>query len=232
MKIIISPSKTQNIKASAYLDEKEILFPKQHKKVLAKLRKLKKTDIKQIMKIDKDLLNQTYQNIKDYNQNPLFKAFFSFDGLVFKGLDKQSYKEDNYQYIEDNLRILDAFYGILEPGTMIKQYRLDMKMKIGLNLYHHWELTKYFKDELIINLASDEFSKLIKSPNMVTISFLQKKEDKYINQATYSKQARGFILDYMIKNKIVSIKDILRFNKENYKYNQTLSNERAIVFTR
>ncbi len=232
MKIIISPSKTQKITHSDYLEEQEILYPKEHKKVLSMLKKLAKEDIKRIMKIDKQLLDDTYSNIKNYNHNPSFKAFFSFNGLVFKGLDKNSYKQEEYTYIKNHLRILDASYGILEPGTMIKKYRLDMKMKIGLNLYTHWNISPYFKEEVIINLASEEFSKLIISSTMINISFLQKKEDKYINQATYSKQARGIFLDYMIKHKIKDINELMTFNKEQYLYNIELSNETTLVFTR
>ncbi len=231
MKIIISPAKTLKEVNSTLLNDKELLFPKEHKKVLAALKKLSKTDIKRIMKIDKTLLDTTYQNIKNYKENDTLKAFFSYDGLVFKGLDKDHYKELEYQYIENHLRILDGFYGIIEPGTLIKPYRLDMKMKIGLNLYNHFPIDDYFKNEIIINLASDEYSKMIKK-NMITISFLQKKEEKYVNQATYSKQARGIFLDFLIKSNITDLNLLKTFKKQNYQYNETLSTESNYVFTR
>jgi cytoplasmic iron level regulating protein YaaA (DUF328/UPF0246 family) len=126
---------------------------------------------------------------------------------------------------------LDAFYGILEPGTLIKPYRLDMKVNIGVNLYNHWKIDDYFKNEIVINLASNEYSKMLNIP-MINISFLQFKNGKYINQATYSKQARGLFLDYIILNKIENVELMKNFNRDNYQYNKNLSDESNMVFTR
>lgn len=232
MKIVISPSKTQDLSKSDYLSDKKVLFLKEHKKILAQLRKLTKKDIKTIMKIDNDLLNKTYYNIRNYSKSATFHAFESFNGLVFKGLQKELYDEQEYNYIQANLVILDAFYGILEPGTLIKPYRLDLKMNIGLNLYSLWDIKKYFKDDLVVNLASSEFSQLIKGTNYVNISFLQYKNDTYINQATYSKQERGNFLNYLIINRIEDISRMKDYHDNNYIYNKNLSNDSNIVFTR
>ena len=195
MKIIITPSKTQTLKKSSFLQDRELLYPKKHKKILAALRKLNKTDLSKAYNVKGDLLESTYKSIKNYSKNDTYHAFVSFDGLVFKNLETESYKAEEYIYLEKHLRILDAFYGVLEPGTLIKPYRLDMKTKIGFNLYHHWDINSYFKNDIIVNLASDEFSKLLDVP-LITISFLQNKNGVFINQPTYSKQARGVFLDF------------------------------------
>ncbi len=231
MKIIISPSKTTTLSNSAYLHDKEILYPKQHKKVLSQLRKLNKTTLSTALSIKGDILNETYKNIKGYNLNSSYHAFESFNGLVFKNLDKASYGQKEYDYIASYVRILDAFYGILEPGTKIKPYRLDMKAKLDINLYKHWHVNEYFNNDLIINLASTEFSKMI-SHDMITIHFLQEKNNTFVNQATYSKMARGLFLDYMIKHNITKIDDLLLFRKDNYQYNDALSDDLNITFTR
>lgn len=232
MKIIISPTKTMDEGISKYLKDKEIIFLSNHKKVLSNLKKLTKKDIKRIMKIDKDLLDKTYANLRNYNDLSSSHAFTTFNGLVFKGLDKDSYKETEYRYIENNLRVLDALYGVLEPGTLIKPYRLDMKMNIGINLYDFWNIKPYFKDETIINLASSEYSKMLEGCNLLNISFLQETDGEFKNQATYSKQARGKFLNYLILNKIENIKLMKKYNIDNYKFNELLSKNNSLVFTR
>lgn len=232
MKILISPSKTQKPSISPYLTSKEMLFPKKHKKVLAALRKLSKDDIGKVMKLSKDLLDKTYYNIKNYNTLPENHAFMSFTGFVFFGLEKESYQENEFHYIENNILVLDAFYGLLEPGTLMKEYRLDFTMKIGMNLYDHWDIESSIKDDLVINLASNEFSKMLPNTQMVTIQFLQFKNGKHINQATYSKQARGIFLNYMIQNKIESLDAIKEFALDGYSYNTKVSDDFTIVFTR
>lgn len=232
MKIIIAPSKTKQLSTSNLLKQKFPLFTEKTNKINNILKKYTKSDLLKIMKIKGTMLDKVYSDIQSFNTNKQGQAFFSFNGLVFKGLDKTRYKTTQYKYIEENIIILDALYGIIEPGTMIKDYRLDFLMKIEINLYDFWNIEQYFKDEVIINLASNEFSKMIKSKQMINISFLQNNDNKFINLATYSKQARGKILNYMILNKINNINDIKKFNEDNYQYNETLSNEYNIVFTR
>jgi len=231
VKIIISPSKTMLFKNSKFLENRSLVYPKLHKKVLTQLRKLSKIEIARIFNIKGALLDKTYQNIKDYSKNESHQAFPSFTGLVFFNLDRDNYKQPEYEYIAKNVRILDAYYGVLEPGTLVKPYRLDMKTKIGINLYKHWTIDAYFDDELLINLASNEFSQML-DKSMININFLQSKNGKYINQATYSKQARGLFLDYLIKNKIEVRKLMHGFNLDNYKYNQELSDLENVTFTR
>ena len=232
MKIVISPSKTQNPQKSTLLIDKQVIYKNTHMLIQTKLKEFKKSEIGKIMKINKKLLDETYNNIQNYDNLPNSNAFESFNGLVFKGLQKDIYMKEEYEYIEDNLVILDALYGILEPGTLIKPYRLDLKMKRGLNLYSLWNISDYFKEELIINLASKEFSKLIDKSNYVNISFFQHKENTYVNQATYSKQERGKFLNHLILNKIDNINQMKKYNNNGYTYNDYLSDERNIIFTR
>lgn len=231
MKIIISPSKTKHMQSSQYLTNRELLYPTKTKNLVAKLRKLKMNEIARIMNIKGDLLTHVYHVIKDYHKAEAFQAFPSFSGLVFKNLATDSYGIEEFNYIEKNLVILDALYGILEPGTLIKDYRLDMKTHLDVNLYEYWKVSNYFKNDVVINLASSEYSKMVKK-EMISISFLQNKDGKFVNQATYSKMARGKFLDFMIQNKIENIEILKQFNDENYTFNETLSSDFEFVFTR
>jgi cytoplasmic iron level regulating protein YaaA (DUF328/UPF0246 family) len=214
-----------------YLEDKSVFFKKEHIQILKLLKSLSKNDIENAYKVKGSILDNTYSNIRNYDNNPSYQAFPSFTGLVFLTLNRDIYTQDEYDYISRNIRILDAFYGILEPGTLIKPYRLDMKVNIGVNLYNHWKIDDYFKNEIVINLASNEYSKMLNIP-MINISFLQFKNGKYINQATYSKQARGLFLDYIILNKIENVELMKNFNRDNYQYNKNLSDESNMVFTR
>ena len=230
MKIILSPSKTMDLKKSEYLEDKELLYPKETKKVLASLRKLTKKDIAKAYKIDGDLLSNTYQSIKNYTKNDSYHAFPSFTGLVYFNIDKENYKETEYEYIKNHVRILDALYGVLEPGTLIKPYRLDMKTRIGLNLYKHWNINSYFDDELVINLASKEFSQMVY--NKIDVEFYQESNGEFKSQATFSKMARGKCLDYMVKHNVQTLEELKRFNIDGYQYNEKLSSEFVVAFSR
>ena len=232
MKIILSPSKTQNPNKSGYLTDQPLLFPTKHKKVLAQLRKLTKKDLQEKMKLSKELLEVTYSNIKNYNDLEPCHAFESFTGFVFMGLQKETYNQQEYDYISKHVRILDAFYGVLEPGTLMKPYRLDFTVVLGINLYQHWDVEAYFSDDLIINLASNEYAKMLPTMPMITIHFRQEKDGTYLNQATYSKQARGNLLNVIIQQKITNPNDLKSLQFEGYSYHETLSDENNYVFSR
>ncbi|MBN2540521.1 MAG: YaaA family protein [Bacilli bacterium] len=231
MKIILSPSKTMNIVRSDYLQSTAIKYDKMTLKLVRKMQKLKIGQLGKALSIKGNVLNQTYEMYYNYESNESGHAFPSFNGLVYKQLTIKTYLQEEWNYISKHIRILDALHGILNPGTLMKPYRLDMKSDIELNLYDYWELDSEFKDELVINLASKEFSSMLSVP-MITIQFLENKNGKYINQATYSKMARGKMLQYMILNKIESIEKIKNFHEDNYKYNEELSNLETITFVR
>jgi cytoplasmic iron level regulating protein YaaA (DUF328/UPF0246 family) len=231
VKIVISPAKTQEIKKHHLLSDKTPIYLNEHLKLQKILRSKSKKYLKQMYKLKDDKFEEVYQNIHHYDLLNEGHAFVSYNGLVFKQLDMESYNEDDFDYIKNHVRILDAMYGILEPGTLIKPYRLDMKMNLKINLYDYFPINQLLRDDIIINLASDEFSKMI-TLEMVTIHFREYKDGTYKNMATYSKQARGMFLDYMIKQKCTSIDQMKLFQENGYCYNHDLSDKRNIFFTR
>lgn len=225
MKIIISPSKTMQfsdkVLGRLYPDDS-------YKKIQNKLKKLSKENVGLAFNIKGDMLEKTYSNIRNFDSLEENAALKAYTGLVFFGLEIDSYTEKEWEYAENNVRILSAFYGELTPLTTIKPYRLDFKTKLDINLYDY---RTFSFDETVINLASNEFSKAVKTP-MITIGFREFENEKYVNKATYAKQARGVLLNYLIKNQVHSIDGIKEFSENGYTFNQDLSNEESIIFTR
>ena len=76
---------------------------------------------------------------------------------------------DALEYLQDNLRILSGFYGILKPLDGVVPYRLEMQSKFinykNKDLYEYWAdkiANSLFEEtNLIINLASKEYSKCV-----------------------------------------------------------------------
>ena len=107
-------------------------------------------------------------------------AIYTFDGDVYTGLDAYTIPEGKLDRLQDTLRILSGMYGILKPLDLMQAYRLEMgtKLKIGKaeNLYNYWgdTLTDHLNeeladDELFINLASNEYFKVIKKLSKQTL---------------------------------------------------------------
>ena len=234
MKIIFSPTKKMTQSKN-----NELFTPKFEGKtneLLETLKKMTPLELEKIMKIKNKTLENVVEIYQGIDSAPTEKAINSYNGISFKQLELDKYSDENLEFLESHLVILSALYGVLKPNDYIKEYRLDMNMKIfkDESLYNFWkkELDNYFKGEdLIINLASKEFSKLINYP-MLNLDFKENKDDIYKSVSSYSKKARGMMLNYIIYNNITDIKDIKAFNLDGYTLNEKLSEKDNLIFTR
>lgn len=246
MKIIFSPSKEMKVGELNSPFSFSPKFKDESKEILNILKNLDKNQIEKIMKIKGELLEETYYNIANYDSLSETKAINLYNGVAFKKLELESYNSKELEYLNNSLIILSAMYGALNSFDNIKKYRLDMTMKISENsLYSFWsekvtvyinELLSQDSEKILLNLASNEYSKMInkKSLNfkMITIDFKEFKNGKYLSVSSFSKQGRGMLLNYLIKNQITNIEDIKKFSKEGYSFNSELSNENTIIFSR
>ena len=246
MKIIFSPSKEMKVGEFNSPFSFSPKFKDESKEILNILKNLDKNQIEKILKIKGELLEETYSNIINYELNPEIKAINLYNGVAFKKLELESYNSKELEYLNNSLIILSAMYGALNPFDNIKKYRLDMTMKISENsLYSFWsekvtayinELLSQDSEKILLNLASNEYSKMInkKSLNfkMITVDFKEFKNGRYSSISSFSKQGRGMMLDYLIKNQITNIEEIKKFNEDRYSFNSELSNENTIIFSR
>jgi hypothetical protein len=239
MKIIISPSKKQNRECVIDKNLVKPFFKSKSDTLRKKLEDLDKNELSQVLDIKGNLLEKTQKSYSEPEESKA--AICCYNGLVFKQLDIKSYTNPAIDYMEKNLFILSAIYGVLTPLTVIKPYRLDMKAKFkDLDLYDYWQedMDALFKDEdLIINLASNEFSKMLNyeayNGRFVDIDFKEVgKNGKLRTVAARAKKARGLMVDVMIKNQIKSLEDIEKIEVLEYFYDSKLSSKERLVFIR
>ena len=245
MKIIFSPSKEmreENIFENKKIEFTEPKFKDKTNILIGILKEKSLSEIENIMKLKGKLLNKTYKDIQDYDKLKFITAISMYYGVSFKELNLEDYSEKSLEYLENNLLILSALYGILLTFDLVKKYRLDMTMSIiDKGLYNFWkkDINDYIsnilsKDEVLLNLASGEFSKLIdnKKISMINIDFKEEKDGTYKSVSTYSKKARGQFLNYLIKNQIANLEDIKKIKLDGYSLNKDLSDEKNLIFTR
>ncbi len=108
-------------------------------------------------------------------------------------------------------------------------------------LYNFWkkDVNDYIsnilnKDEILLNLASSEFSKLIdnKKISMINIDFKEEEDGTYKSISIYSKKARGKFLNYLVKNQVSNLEEIIKIELDGYNINKDLSDEKNFIFTR
>ncbi len=254
MLIILSPSKTINSELTHSVTDNSIpKFINKSTKIISKLSRLKPTDLEKLMKISVNLAQINYERFQVWNRNHDLtnskQALLSFKGEVFTGLNANSFSEEDLLYSQNRMIILSGLYGILRPLDLIQPYRLEISTKLAIgnsrNLYDYWKdsittelnniITKN-KITTLINLASLEYFKVVDknkiNANIVTPIFKEYKDNSYKNVTIYAKKARGLMSNFIIKNKIKNAADIKLFDKEGYYYNDALSKNNEIVFTR
>ena len=249
MKVILSPAKKLNEKSCDVKALSNISFSDDSKILVDELKDLSSDQLISLMSVSSNIanLNKERFNTWEYpfdntNSKP---AVFMFDGAVYSELDVQTLSKDDLDYLQENLRIISGLYGLLKPLDKIMPYRLEMGTKLQINgyknLYEFWgeKITNHLKedisdDDVIVNLASNEYSKAINLKsfkNVVTPVFKDFKNGKSKVISFFAKKARGSFARFVIEEKPKKIDELLNFNGLGYQFTEiTSSNE--IIFSR
>ncbi len=228
MKIILSPSKLQ----TPFASDKELakpLFFKKSEMVRGRLRAMSLAQISEFFKLKEAKAIEVYHLFQNEIEQ-FYSPFHLFSGIVFKEINYRSYDAIQLEYLERHAVILSAMYGLIEPDSALKPYRLDFTRKLEeIDLYQYWqaEVDTYFKDcPLIINLASKEYSKLLKNykGRILNIFFQEEDVNGRLKTVTVrSKKMRGIMFDYLVQNCIEDSQQLKRFSENDYVFNRQLS---------
>ena len=174
---------------------------------------------------------------KNYEKEKSGNALASYTGVAYKAIKIETFDKSDFEYLESHLVILSALYGILTPYTNVKEYRLDMTNSIfeSKSLYEVWKssVNEYFeKEDVILNLASKEYSKLINTDKLIDFEFWEDSNGKLKQVSTNSKKMRGFTLNYIVKNKISDVKKLRNITLDGYVFDEDMSDERKFVYVK
>lgn len=249
MKIFISPAKKINEEKILYDNTKssKFYFQKEVDYLINELKEYSVSEIKKLMNLSDNLSHLNFDRFQNWNlkSDKVCPSIYMFQGDVYKGLKATSFNNGQLDFAQQNLRIISGLYGLLKPLDLIYPYRLEMGTKMitnkGKNLYEFWgnKLRDFLtdeisNDEIIINLASNEYSKSLNlktiSNKVITPVFKDFKNGRLKVISFFAKRARGEMANFIIINKITNCNDLKLFNYEGYKYSESSNNE--IVFTR
>ena len=246
MKIILSPAKKMNINIDILEPIGLPTFIDKSTEILAWLKDKSKDELKELWKCNNTMVEQNVKRIENMDlYHRLTPAILSYEGIAYQYMAPAVFEYGHFDYIQEHLRILSAFYGSLKPMDGVTPYRLEMQAKAIIgntkNLYEYWGdlLYKDVRDEsgIIINLASKEYSKCIEKylsaeDTYITIVFCELSDGRLVTKGTYAKMARGEMVRYMAENCIENPIEIKCFNRLGYIYRDDLSSETEYVFER
>ncbi len=254
MKIIISPAKKMDCSNNeSNLSFSNCTFLDEAKELTKILKEFSPSKLSNLMGISPNLglLNaDRFSNwTLPFSQKSAKQAILMFKGDVYQGINSNDFEREDFDFAQKHLRILSGLYGLLKPLDLMQAYRLEMSTKLenkkGKNLYQFWgdSLTqclaneiKIDKESCLINLASNEYSKVLKFKDLgiavITPVFKDFKNGNLKVISFFAKRARGKMCRYIIKNKITSPDRLYDFNDSGYAFNSNLSSDTEFVFVR
>ena len=253
MLMIVSPAKTLDFESPPSIQKySQPVFLLQSKTLIAILAAYSDVDIAKLMKLSDKLagLNVArYQSwTMPFDLENAKQAVLAFKGDVYTGLDAESLDAEGLAYAQEHLRILSGLYGILRPLDLMQAYRLEMGTKLsnakGKDLYAFWDDTlrlmleseQALSDGVLINLASNEYSKAIQlkqfKGRIITPIFKDWKNGQYKIISFYAKKARGLMSRYVIDQRLETPDGIKNFECDGYQFNAELSSGDDWVFIR
>ena len=244
MRIIISPAKKMNVDTDSLPWRDLPVFLPKTQQLCTQLQRMTDAELKKLWKCNDSIAALNIQRLRNMDlHSRLTPAVLAYEGIQYQYMAPGVFTEQAFQYIQEHLRILSGFYGILKPFDGVTPYRLEMQAKLRVgeckDLYAYWgdSLAKALLEETdcIVNLASKEYSVCISKylpadVRFITCVFGEEKDGKVIEKGTMCKMARGEMVRYMAENRIEEPEQLMAFDRLNYRFDANRSDDKIFVF--
>lgn len=126
----------------------------------------------------------------------LTPAILSYEGIQYRYMAPDVFTDAQFDYLQEHLRILSGFYGLLRPFDGVTPYRLEMQAKLSVDgakdLYAFWgaDLASALAQDAgwVLDLASKEYSDAVAkhlppSVRLVRCVFGEEQEGRVVERA-------------------------------------------------
>lgn len=246
MRIIISPAKKMNIVDDVLPYHDLPVFMDRTESILEWLCTLSMKEAQKLWGCSDKLAQLNFERLQTMELTKrLSPAILAYEGIQYKYMAPAVFEDRMLEYVQQNLRILSGFYGVLRPMDGVVPYRLEMQAKAAvggaMDLYEFWGKSLYEEtiDEsgIIINLASKEYSRCIEKylqsrDVYITCVFGELDGGKVKQKGTYAKMARGEMVRFMAENQVTKPEGLKGFDRLDYSFSEEFSTNTEFVFIR
>lgn len=244
MRIIISPAKKMNTDPDTLPPRTLPRFLSEAEELLGVLRGLEYKALRVLWGCNDAIAALNYERLSCMDlSRRLTPAILSYEGIQYQYMAPGVFETRQLAYIDEHLRILSGFYGLLRPFDGVTPYRLEMQAKLPIreakDLYTFWgdKIAQALAGEsgLILNLASKEYSKIVTDHlpahvRFLTCTFGEQKDGKVVEKGTLCKMARGEMVRYLAECGCTDPEEIKGFDRLGYTYSDGHSTEHNLVF--
>ncbi|MEP0985994.1 peroxide stress protein YaaA [Ekhidna sp.] len=250
---VVSPAKNLDFKTKYNTSTTQPRLMECTNELINVMRKKSVDEVSELMSISRQLAGLNVHRFKEFDSEHTKEnakpAALAFNGDVYQGLKAETFDQKKMEFAQEHFRILSGLYGLLRPLDLIQPYRLEMGTKLAFDdhktLYEYWDRKildlliddlKAQGDDIILNLASNEYFKSVDKKDMpvrvIDVEFKHFKNDKYKIISFYAKKARGMMSRFMIENQITDPGDLRGFDYEGYYFDEKESTENKLAFKR
>lgn len=246
MRIIISPAKQMRVDTDSFACTELPTFIEKTEVLKDWISGLSYEEQKTLWACNDKIAKQNAERFAgmDLHRN-LTPALLAYDGIQYTYMAPAVFEDGQFDYVQELLRILSGFYGVVKPMDGVVPYRLEMQAKAAVagyrNLYDFWgdDLYREVMDDsrVLINLASKEYSKCIEKylqpeDRYITCVFGELEGGKVVQKGVYAKMARGEMVRFMAGIHVDEPEQIKTFNWSDYHFDESRSSDTEYVFIR
>lgn len=244
MQIIISPAKKMVEDRDSLAPRSVPPFLPQTKQLLEAMRSMSPQELQRLWGCNDAIARLNVRRLEDMElEGDLTPAILSYQGIQYQYMAPGVLETQALDYLQEHLRILSGFYGVLRPFDGVTPYRLEMQAKLAVggakNLYEFWgsRLAETLANEgsWVLNLASKEYSRSV-APHLpphiplITCRFGIWKDGKLVERGTQCKMARGEMVRWLAQNQITHREDLTAFQGLNYRFDANASTDTELIF--
>lgn len=244
MRIIISPAKKMRVDTDSFAPDGLPTFLPETGRLLAALKAMDGLQLQKLWKCNDSIAALNLERLAhmDLEKN-LTPALLSYEGIQYQYMAPGVFEREQLDYVKERLRILSGFYGLLRPFDGVTPYRLEMAAPLSVDshkdLYAFWgdklAATLAAETDLVVNLASKEYSKAV-SPHLspavsfLTCTFGEEKDGKVVEKGTMCKMARGEMVRWMAEHNVQQAEELKAFHRLGYAFSPAHSDHQHYVF--
>ena len=246
MRIIISPAKKMNMDTDSLPIRALPRFLGRTEELLALLRAMSPEELKALWKCNDRLVRLNVERLADMNlRSQLTPAILAYEGIPYQYMAPGVFTGEELEYVQEHLRILSGFYGVLRPFDGVLPYRLEMQARLktpeGKDLYEFWGDTLaaevFGETDCVVNLASREYSQCLSryvpsGARFITCVFGERKDGKIVEKGTMCKMARGEMVRYLAENRAEDPEQMRDFDRLQYRFSPADSDGHTYTFIR
>ena len=248
LRFIISPAKKMRSQDAPPWPEREPAFLERTAELMRAVQALTRDEAQALWACSDQLADLNYERFCTMDlARGTTSAALAYEGIQYTHLAAGIMSEGELAWLDEHLRILSGFYGILRPLDGVVPYRLEMQAHLAVgdarDLYEFWGDALYEAlasegCDTIVNVASVEYAHAVtpwvrsNGPQVMTCLFGVMRDGRLRQPATEAKAARGTFIRWCAERGVTSTEELREFAERGYALDPNASDRSTLTFVR